>query len=217
MGTNYYARIIPTKERKKELIDLITKSEDFREIKNLVSKTYDSPEYWYDTNQYEGGNIHLGKRSGGWKFLWNPNWYEIRNGHTEWEEVEPGHSVGHFVEEPSTLFKYYDLNKKSIKAFIDREDVEIYDEYEEKQDKEEFWKMALEWVTWTDPNTGEEREAWDAVSYEKYEKSKNPSHRTYDYRTKECEFLKSQGCIIACPYWDFYSDGLRFSTSNQFN
>lgn len=213
MGTNFYLRIIPSKERKKELIDAVERN-DFREINRLSQELYGSFSKW----DHVGGEIHLGKRSGGWKFLWNPNWYEEKHGHTEWEEVEKGCSIGHFVAEPSTVFKFYDLTKKSIKKFIDREDVEIYDEYGEKQDKDEFFNEAVNWTTWTDPKTGKEREAWDGESYEEWEKENNPFRRTYDYSDSEyCKFLKEQGFKINKYGTDFYSDGLRFSTSTEFS
>lgn len=213
MGTNYYARIIPSKERKKELIDAIER-DDFREVERLSRELYGSFDKWNRV----GGEVHLGKRSGGWKFLWNPNWYEERHGHTEWEEVEKGHSIGHFVIEPSTVFKFYDLTKKSIKEFINRDDIEIYDEYGDKQNKDEFFDMAINWTTWTDPKTGKEKEAWDGEAYEEWEKENNPNRRIYDYSDSEyCKFLKEQGIEINKYGMDFYSDGLRFSTSVEFS
>ena len=48
----------------------------------------------------EDGEIHLGKRSGGWKFLFNPN-YE----------------------------RYYPLTKEGLMNFLKRDDVIIYTEY----------------------------------------------------------------------------------------
>ena len=213
MGTNFYARIIPSKERKKELIDAVERN-DFKEVNRLSQELYGSFDKW----DRVGGEVHLGKRSGGWKFLWNPNWYEERHGHTEWEEVEEGHKIGRFVSEPSTVFKFYDLTKKSIKEFIDREDVEIYDEYGDKQDKEEFFFTAINWTTWTDPKTGKVKEAWDGESYEEWEKENNPNRRIYDYSDSEyCKFLKEQGIEINKYGMDFYSDGLRFSTSVEFS
>lgn len=78
MGTNYYARILPSKERKDEIDD-----NDFNKIKDLIDKTYGRPYYNISENSFSGGEIHLGKRSSGWKFLWNPNWYKIPKRHLE--------------------------------------------------------------------------------------------------------------------------------------
>ena len=78
MGTNYYR--IPTEremERKKELLQSrirtmsITPSVigyDFRYIDN-PNDEWSSLSPWDEF--VDGTNIHLGKRSGGWKFCWN--------------------------------------------------------------------------------------------------------------------------------------------------
>ena len=197
MGTNYYAKIIPTKERKEYIINLIKESDPskWRKIRSSIAETYGL----LDEYDHTGGEIHLGKCSYGWKFLWNPNTYRVRNGHTVEEEIEPGHIVYHYVSEPDTMFQIYPLTKEGIKAFIDREDIEIYDEYEEKQDKEEFWKMVIE------------REGLDGKEYE----LKDPSH--INYHTEYSDFLISQGYKVEWPYTDFYSDGLRFATCNNFS
>jgi len=208
MGTNYYARIIPTKERKEAIKTVIDKN-DFNRIKHLVRKTYGSTEYDI-ADGFCGGEVHLGKRSAGWKFLWNPNWYKDLKGHTEWEDVGNGCRIGHFVDDGYEVFKYYDLTKESIKKFIDREDVEIWDEYDEKQDKEEFWKMAIEWG-YTDDDKG-----WDGESYEEWEKERNPNRKCYDYLTDYGKFLIDCGFTLSKYNTDFYSDGLRFATTTDF-
>ena len=127
MGTNFYARKIPTVEQKEELIEAINNN-DFESIQDKVVDMYSSITYH---NVMRGGIIHLGKRSGGWKFLWNPNVYIHRNGHME---------NNRYVPEPSTLFYLYPLTKEGIYNFIMQENIEVYDEYGEKQDKETFFK-----------------------------------------------------------------------------
>lgn len=211
MGTNYYARIIPTKKRKDEIIKAI-ENNDFVEVKYLVNKTYGRTKYDYDDkNGFSGGEIHLGKRSAGWKFLWNPNWYKRPKGHMEWEEIEDGHKIRHFVDDGYDVFKYYNLTKKSIKKFIDRKDVEIYDEYGEKQDKEGFFQMALTW------GYNENDKGWDGESYEEYEKSENTGCRTFSYYSDYCKFLEECGFKLNKYYTDFYSNGLRFATCTDFS
>lgn len=199
MGTNFYARIIPTKRRKEELIEAIN-ANDFYKIKSNVSDTYNRIEYY---GELHGGEVHLGKRSGGWKFLWNPNIYIHRNGHME---------NGRYIPEPNTAFYLYPLNRKGIYDFIMQDNIEIWDEYDKKQDKEEFYKMAIEWTSWNN------QEAWDSKSYEAFEKSKNPSYTVYKCSSELIELIRDEGYgFISESQSDFYSDGLRFATTTSFS
>lgn len=65
-------------------------------------------------DQEEPEEVHIGKRSGGWKFLfaWNP--------------------------------KYYEPTRKSINRFLKLHKNEFYDEYGDLQDIDEFWKDTVE-------------------------------------------------------------------------
>lgn len=192
MGTNYYAHIIPTKERKQELHDAI-EANDFRQVKTLVGEMYGSIEKSYnESNELIGGNVHLGKLSYGWKFLWNPNVYVQRNGHMEGRK---------YVPDPDTGIYIYPLTKKGIKGFIDRNDVLIYDEYGELQDKEEFWQMAIN------------HDGWDAAGYEK----EYPTNSRWRCDSELINLLEREGYRFSSwTHSDFYSDGLRFSTSTDF-
>lgn len=212
MGTNFEAKIIPSKKRKKELHDAIDKN-DFSLITKLTSEMYGSAQMNWDTNEIEGGIIHLGKRSGGWKFLWNPNIYQVRNGHSELIDNPDGSRSSRWIPEPDTAKYLYPLTKKGIKEFIDRKDVEVYDEYGEKQDKEEFWEMAINWTTWEDPKTGEIKEAWDADSYD----AAYPNERHFSCRNEYTDFLEDLGYKLSKYKSDFYSDGLRFATTTEFS
>ena len=210
MGTNFFARILPSRERKKQIKNAIDKN-DFREIQHLINITYSSPEYDFEEGKYCGGEIHLGKRSGGWKFLWNPNLYQLTKGHTE-EHKNPDGSISvNWVNDGYDVFKYYNLTKKSIKKFIDKKNVEIYDEYGEKQDKEEFWKMALNWGYEEGDN------GWDSESYEEWEKTQNPNRKIYIGRTDYTNFLEELGYKLSKYKYDFYSDKLRFATTTEFS
>ena len=201
MGTNYYARIIPSKERKRELHDAIDDNDIFL-VKHLVEELYGDSHLNWETHDIEGGIVHLGKRSSGWKFLWNPNVFVIRNGH-----LEDNNGTRRYVPDPSTLLYTYPLTKKGLKSFIDREDVLIYDEYDELQDKEEFWKMALEWGYEKDD------EGWDADSYYK----DHPMERGYLAGGELIDLLIAEGYKLSRYNSDFYSDGLRFATLIEFS
>lgn len=208
MGTNYYAHILPKKQRRQQLHDAI-EADDFRLIKRLTSELYGTIDRGWngdDSDSLIGGVVHLGKRSGGWKFCWNPNVFVIRHGYMEYVENSDGSKTGHWVSEPNTAKYLYPLTKQGIKDFIDRKDVLIYNEYDELQDKEEFWQMALSWGYEKDD------EGWDAASYEKEYPNHNYSHDSDLVTLLEKEGYKFTSWTCS----DFYSDGLRFASFTDF-
>lgn len=198
MSRNYYARVIPSKEDKECLKSLIDKDE-YKFIEDAVSEVYGEPNY--DGERLTYGYVHLGCRCGGWKFLWNPNLFEQRDGYRD--------ESGKFVFTPSSQVTVYEkLDKEHIKAFIDREDIYIIDEYGVKQDKEEFWNMAL---TWCQPNgydndkfCEEEPSSAGILNSEMINFIKSLIKQGYNYKLGKYNA-------------DFYSDGLRFCTSNNFS
>ena len=206
MGTNYYARIIPSESSKKVLIDLIVEN-NFKEIKYKINELYGSVEVTLDGNLI-GGEVHLGKRSSGWKFLWNPNIYIVHNGHVEWTDYGNGIKHGNFKNDPDTYINVYPLTKEGIREFISRDDIEIYDEYDEKQDKFKFFNMALTW---------NQEDGWDSDSYNKYEISRNPTYRLYKCSGEYIDMLESKGYKLSKTKSDFYSDSLRFATTTEFS
>lgn len=197
MGTNYYARIIPSKERKKEFHDAI-EANDFPLVKKLSDELYGKIELDYDTHEIVGGEVHLGKLSHGWKFLWNPNVFVIRQGH-----LEDGPTGRRYVPDPSIPKYLYPLTKEGIRKFIDREDVMILDEYGEEQDKDVFWQEALAW----------EPDGWDSASYEKEYKE-----HIYPVSGELTDLLRQEGYkFTSYSNSDFYSDGLRFAGYTDFS
>lgn len=201
MGTNFYARIIPKEDEKNELINKIVNNQ-FNEIVDLASALYG------ERNEYtrKGNVIHLGKRSGGWKFLWNPNVIKYWDGYIDPETKE-------YV--PVDGYDYvYPLTKQGITDFCNREDVIITDEYGETFSAEEFLEMAF---SWGQPNgltgkTYEEDPRFGPSTYKNYywsEKYQRGMH------TKNDEMWFDLGYIV--EYYDFESDGLRFATSISFS
>lgn len=182
MGCNFYARIKPSKEAKEALKGAID-IDFYQAIEDCYKEMYSSLEYDYADEMFKGGYIHLGKASGGWKFLWNPNWSFILT------QINP---IG--IPNKWKMVSFYPLTKKGIKDFIDREDVEIYDEYGKKQNKEKFWQMALTWCT-------------DGLD--------GDTSKCDPYKPDDYDRIVSAG-IKLTNYHDFYSDGLRFSTSTEF-
>ena len=199
MGTNFYAHIIPTRERKEKLKKLIDE-DNFTEIKNEVDSMYGKiGEY-----EHEGGIIHLGKRSGGWKFLWNPNWYEVDNGTYDMEQKK-------WIPKKEIL-KWYDLNRQSISDFVHREDVEIYDEYGEKYDPDVFMKEMEEWdkTPWING-----KPKIDGEQYELEEEKDGHTSMYKRYGDPHEELWKRLG--FNPSYFNFYSDGMRFATFTDYS
>ena len=199
MGTNFYARIIPKEDEKNELINKIVNNK-FDEIEDLASELYGN------RNEYtrKGNVIHLGKRSCGWKFLWNPNVIRYCDGYVDSETKE-------FVP----VWKYdqvYPLTKQGITEFVMREDVEIKDEYGEQYTSEEFLEMAFSWG---------EPDGWTSKTYE--DSQERSSYRSYYWSEKYQRGLWSEKDEMwldlgyNVEYYDFESDGLRFSTSINFS
>lgn len=109
MGMNFYAKKITNKETKQRLTNIIkddmpTKKELYElinngSIENVSQKLYDLWNNFSTTYDEENKSIHLGKRSGGWQFLW-----QFNDG------------------------KFYSDNLNSIKEFLNNPDYQIVDE-----------------------------------------------------------------------------------------
>ena len=187
MGTNYYARILPTKERKEKLKKLIDEDK-LDEIANLYQELYVDSE------------IHLGKRSAGWKFLFNPN-YE----------------------------KYYPLTKEGLLNFLKQDNIIIYNEYFKDNDgkyeysddpdsaseeylwtPEQFMEMAINWGN--NPNNP----GWSGREYEEWEKSRGNSLCTYIvYGDSHEDYWRKRG--YNPEYYNFFNDGMRWATCCDFS
>ena len=201
MGTNYYARILPKEEDKQKLKDAIDNDRDDLIIE-LASELYDHR----DQYTRKGNKIHLGKRSAGWKFLWNPNVIKYWDGYIDQE-----------TKEYVSVVKYdyvYPLTKQGITEFVMRKDVIITDEYGEQQNPKEFLEMAFSWG---------QPDGWTGKTYEEDPKNESSNYRNYYWskkyqrgmHTQEDEMWFDLGYIV--EYYDFEADGLRFSTSINFS
>lgn len=101
MGTNYYAYKIPAvSDEELDKLEELAKNHD---LKGIVE--------WNDRNRFKAEEIHLGKSSCGWQFLFN---------HNDW--------------------KYYGYTQESIIDFMRSCDY-IADEYGTKISIDEFWDL----------------------------------------------------------------------------
>lgn len=240
MGTNFYARIIPTKERKDKLISLI-KDDKFGDVVDEAVGMYGE----YDAEYASGGEglVHLGKRSAGWKFLWNAN------------------VLLHDDENNPFLYKkrlLYQLTKKGIRDFLSRENVYVVSEYHESDPLEELKRISSDDklrddeevydfkhidefldMTKDENRKWRDQEPWDGVSYHQYEvdmynkiqrgdtdgmtefEIKNFDRYPIVYKDSWEKYIK-QFVLSEYPeaiftgMGEFYNDGLRFCTCPKF-
>lgn len=116
--------------------------------------------------------IHICKMSFGWKTGFDHNWG-----------------------------KYYDITRKSIDEFLRKSDGYLVDEYGEKVDVDDFWKLV-------DKRDSDPK----AYTSETYSKAMG-EFPTYDGESRR-KVKEKFG--IDTMWYDFESDGLRFSTFSDF-
>lgn len=212
MGTNYYAYIIPTKKKKDELKKMID-DDELDKVSDKSKEMYGNIKYDVDTNQLVGCKVHLGKSSIGWKFLWNPQVFLIPHGHYETFQTECGEKYELYAKEPPTLYHLYPLTKNGITDFVMREDVVIRNEYGKSVDKEDFLYYAMVEKNTYRSITGEIKEALDSRLYEEIRPNEIYANQSELIKALEAEGHK----MISKSLSDFYSDGLRFSTTTHFS
>lgn len=230
MGTNFYARVIPKKSRIENLKKIIDEH-DIEKINEQIQEMFGL----VDEYNRVGSKYHLGKRSCGWKFLWNSNCFVKKNYHRE-EDTIIGDGVGctsyKFISDPSTLEQTYELTKEGIKKFITRDDIVIVDEYVEdksiqelkdiKQDKSDEYSTILfdkdEKIAWFEEML--KLDGYDGESYDNNAIYTN-DHSNFNDNSIYSEFgnlvKEKYPNVRFTGHYDFYNDDLRFSTSTSFS
>lgn len=107
MGTNFYLRKNISTEKKNEL------------------HSYIDNEDWYSLQKHIPTEIHIGKKSAGWKFLWNANKFKYFKPNKEsiMEFLQSGQIVDEYGEKIS--FDQF-INKKIVDSPGNNWDVEAY-------------------------------------------------------------------------------------------
>lgn len=127
MGTNFYKVLKPkyTKKQKAEITKKINeqtkKLKDYFNDNNYIDK-YDIEDYYEMLKEFCPVRVHLGKRSGGWQFLWNHN-----------------------------NEKYYKKTLQSIREFLDTDNGFIIDEYGERFTTDQFLNEEIGEAMYNDP------------------------------------------------------------------
>ena len=156
MGTNFYARHIISEseyaEMEKKLVERNLK--DLRELLDKAEKEY-----------------HIGKRSGGWQFLFAPHIY-MRDDWRKGEIVSP-----------------WENTLESIKEYLARPDVEIYDEYGDKFTPEQFWNDEIGYCLYNDPEK--------YINGEQYDQMEKQKGKYNYYETESFEFTTEEGLRFA--------------------
>lgn len=207
MGTNFYLRVIPTQERKDALKKAINNNA-YAEINALTQRMYgELDNSWIDDNP-QFGYLHLGKRSGGWRFLWNPHLYRRAKIDDE------GKFFGY---EYYTLF---DLSVKGITKYLKSFDnAYITSEYglyqpeldvdEGMMSVDEFMYIALNW----------DKEYTFENQYDRMDEIEKNTNRRYSSLPVEAfNMLEDKYKKVKQGYaGDFWIGNLRFANTNEFS
>lgn len=96
-------------------------------------------------------------------------------------------------------FKYYELNRESIDSFLRNKEITLYDEYNRVIPIDEFWLMV-------DKNQNK-------IDNKEY--YKNTDNKSFLLLNETIPFDLTNKYDV--EYYEFYSDGLRFSSSTDFS
>lgn len=161
MGTNFYARHIPTEAEYVEMRKALAE----RKLDKLSKLIKDSK-----------AEYHIGKRSGGWQFLFVPH-IKLREG----------------FENSNEVISPWENTLASLKEYLSRPDIEIYDERGQKFTPDEFWNEEVGPSLYNDPDK--------YINGDQYYK-KYPGQRNSIFFMDDDEFTTEEG--------------LRFSTDDDF-
>lgn len=127
MGTNFYCKHKIPEHKRKAFIDKVNTlsakliEESKKEVSDFEPILYDFKDHI--DSEFDTKEIHLGKRSYGWQFLW-----DYHNG------------------------LYFQPTLKSIKEFLSNKDLIIYNEYGEMFTLDQFFNNELKSCLYKDEN-----------------------------------------------------------------
>ena len=122
MGTNYYIKKYMTPEQKKEVIDAIN-NDQYDEARDIMNEVKD---------------IHIGKRSAGWKFLWDAN--EFKYFEPTKESLIEWLKSGQIIDEYDQEFTFDEFWNKELDGFWDGYDAITYEkDYPERI----YWRKNI--------------------------------------------------------------------------
>lgn len=151
MGTNFYAKHIPTEQEYKEMETALA-NRQLDQLRELIDKA---------DHQY-----HIGKRSGGWQFLFAPH-------------IKKREGFGN----SGRIVSPWEDTLDSIKEYLSRDDVQIIDEYGQEFTVDQFFNEQIGHCLYHD-----EKNAINGFDYDKMD----PDSSKY-YRTEDMEYTTEEG------------------------
>lgn len=122
MGTNFYIKKYMTPEQKKEVIDAIN-NDQYDEARDIMNEVKD---------------IHIGKRSAGWKFLWDAN--EFKYFEPTKESLIEWLKSGQIIDEYNQEFTFDEFWNDCLNGFWDGYDAITY---EKDHPKISYWRKNI--------------------------------------------------------------------------
>lgn len=127
MGTNYYWRPLITEEEREKILERVKNSKTIQEIKDFI---------YYDLLNEEKSEIHIGKSSHGWQFLFNLGIRNYIHGQSlKKEDIDKWFRSGIIVDEYGD-----EISVDDFWALVDyKKDDMDYNEYYKKHPEETYY------------------------------------------------------------------------------
>lgn len=122
MGTNFYLLKKLSSEKKKEA------------IKAVEEDNYDAAREILSDN---GLSTHIGKRSSGWRFLWNANDFIYFKPNAE--SLKEWLKSGDIIDEYGRKYTYEQFINEEIGEFLDENLLHLKTYYEKERSREEYY------------------------------------------------------------------------------
>ena len=124
MGTNYYWRPLVTEEEREKILEKVKNSKTIQEIKDFI---------YYDLSNGEKSEIHIGKSSHGWQFLFNLGIRNYTHGQSlKKEDIDKWFRSGVIFDEYGD-----EISADDFWALVDyKKDDMDYDEYDKTYPEE---------------------------------------------------------------------------------
>lgn len=127
MGTNYYWRPLVTEEEREKILEKVKNSKTIQEIKDFI---------YYDLLNERKSEIHIGKSSHGWQFLFNLGIRNYTHGQSlKKEDIDKWFHSGIIVDEYGD-----EISVDDFWQLVDtKKNAMDYDQYYKKNPKDAYY------------------------------------------------------------------------------